>query len=382
MRKAEGVHQMRRIRYMAILAVVGVMLAGCGRKEVKAEPAAEEKPVVAVQEETAEEAPPVEPVAEEPVVTHEGQMQSYLTGEWVELAIGTRRPVAVMLNNIQVATPQCGISKAGVVYEAPVEGALTRLMGIFEDYDQLEKIGSVRSARNYYVYFAVEFDAIYAHFGQSAYALNLLDRDNVDNLSGLSGIGGTVYFRTTDRKAPHNAYASASGIAAGIEAKGYDKNYDAGYTGHYQFAADGESIVPDGISAMVVKPGYPINKPWFEYNTADGLYYRFQYGGIQIDEMTNQQLAYKNIILQNCSSSNFDNTQYLNINVQSGGSGKFITNGKSIDITWKKDSEFGPTRYYNTAGEEIRLNQGKTWVCIIQNGGADKVEILDTPTQQ
>ena len=64
-------------------------------------------------------------------------MKSYLTGEYVSPAIGQRRPVAVMLNNIQAAVPQAGIANAGVVYEAPVEGGITRLMGIFEDYDNL-----------------------------------------------------------------------------------------------------------------------------------------------------------------------------------------------------------------------------------------------------
>lgn len=366
---------MRIGRLLAAAVVMGVMLSGCGKEAVKQEPAKAAVEEAAPEEETTQEETEAPTIEQETAVSREGQMQSYLTGEWVDQAIGNRRPVAVMLNNIKAAVPQCGISNAGVVYEAPVEGGLTRLMGIFEDYDQLGKIGSVRSARNYYIYYALEFDAFYAHFGQAAYALKLLDMDRVNNLSGLSGIGSTVYYRTKDRKAPHNAYASADGIKAGIEKLGYEQNHGADYKGHYQFAADGESVVPDGAAAAVIKPGYSINKPWFEYNASDGLYYRFQYGGMQTDEMNGKQLAYKNIILQNCSWGYFDSSQYLNINTQSGGAGKFATNGKVIDITWKKESEFGPTRYYNAAGEEIRLNQGKTWVCIILNSSAGQVEI-------
>ena len=66
---------------------------------------------------------------------------------------------------------------------------------------------------------------------------------------------------------------------------------------------------------------------------------------------------------------------YLNITVNGGGKGKYITNGKAIDITWKKDTEFGPTRYYDESGTEIVLNRGKTWVCIIQNDRTNKIEI-------
>ena len=76
----------------------------------------------------------------------ETQVKSYLTGENVPESIGRRRPVAVMMGNNSVGAPQSGIGHAGVVYEAPVEGNITRLMGILEDYDELERIGSFAAA--------------------------------------------------------------------------------------------------------------------------------------------------------------------------------------------------------------------------------------------
>ena len=88
------------------------------------------------------------------------QIRSYLTGKWVDKSVGERRPIAVMLNNIEEAQPMSGTSKADILYECVVEGSLTRMMGIFENYDDLKKIGSVRSCRNYFVYYALEFDSI------------------------------------------------------------------------------------------------------------------------------------------------------------------------------------------------------------------------------
>ena len=64
-------------------------------------------------------------------------VKSYLTGLDVPESEGRVRPIAVMLNNIKQGCPQSGIANAGVVYEAPVEGDITRLMGIFEDYNGL-----------------------------------------------------------------------------------------------------------------------------------------------------------------------------------------------------------------------------------------------------
>lgn len=115
----------------------------------------------------------------------ETQVKSYLTGENVPESIGRRRPVAVMMGNNSVGAPQSGIGHAGVVYEAPVEGNITRLMGILEDYDELERIGSVRSCRDYYLFYANEFNAIYAHYGQAAYALPYLEQHVIDNLNGI-----------------------------------------------------------------------------------------------------------------------------------------------------------------------------------------------------
>ena len=154
----------------------GIMLTGCQKNESgSAEPTEEVTP-----EPTEEVTPePTAMAAEEPEPTEDpipdGYVVSYLTGEYVPEAIGRRRPVAVMLNNLRPACPQAGIANAGVVYEAPVEGGITRLMGVFEDYDNLEKIGSVRSCRDYYIFYASGFDAIYTHYGQSAYALPFLE---------------------------------------------------------------------------------------------------------------------------------------------------------------------------------------------------------------
>lgn len=370
---------MRKKVLLSVVALSSALaISGCGNKTETPEVTSVVEPVSLEQlTEPVTEEVTTEPETVDPYYVPEGMMRSYLTGELINEGQGNRRPVAVMLNNIIDAIPQTGISRAGVVYEAPVEGGLTRLMGIFEDYDDLDKIGSVRSARTYYVYFAREFDAIYAHYGQCEYALSLLNSSEIDNISGLEAVGNVAYYRTSDRKAPHNAYTSAACIQDGIDYLGYRTQYTQDYEGHYQFAQGNEVVTLDsGEDAKKVVVGYPNNKPWFEYNDADGLYYRFQYGAKHIDDMTGEQLAYRNIIMQYCGWESYYGTQYLNINVSSGGAGKYITNGKAIDITWQKDSQYGKTRYYDEAGNEIVLNQGKTWVCIIQKDQTGRIEIL------
>lgn len=357
---------MKNLKLLFIFICICLVLGGCKKKEK--EPV-ENEPV-------AEKVVPEQTVDQTTAETHEGQVKSLLTGQWVDEAIAKKRPIAIMLSNVKAAIPQSGISNADVIYEAPVEGGITRLMGVFENYQGLEKIGSVRSCRNYFIDFFMGFDAIYAHFGQAAYAVPILDMDGVDNLNGLDNIGDTVYYRTTDRKSPHNAYTSAEKLDAGITEMGFRRDYNAGYEGQFLFNTDDEKeIEVDGIDAKYVQPGYFIDKPWFEYNDKDKLYYRNQYGGPQIDEATGKQLTYKNIILQYTQWEYYDENGYLNINTYSGGKGKYITNGKAVDITWKKEDQFGPTTFMDTSGNELAINQGKTWVCIILDTYEERINI-------
>ena len=371
---------MRLKKSLLAAVLVALALTGCKSKTEEAAVTAE-----TTQETTREEiiqlttAPAPETEAEtEPEETEpeerievDGKIKSYLTGEMIPVEKANRRPVAVMMSNDKAALPQYGINRAGVVYEAPVEGGMNRYMAILEDYDDLDRIGSVRSCRTYYTYFAREFDAIYAHFGQSTFALPYLD--NVDNINGVAE-GGDAFYRSNDKKAPHNAYTSFARLQKMIGKLGYSQEYDAGYKGHYQFTKNGQEIyLENSLDAAKVVPGYAMNKAYFQYNEEDGLYYRYQYGGKHSG--SEGQIAVKNIIFQYCSAGRYASTDYLNIDVHTSQYGYYITNGRAIPVSWKKDGEFGVTHYYNTENEEITLNQGKTWVCIIPTADFNKTEI-------
>lgn len=113
---------------------------------------------------------------------------------WMKKA--KNRPVAVMTENTHVTLPQYGIGNADIIYECPVEGGITRLMTIYQDYASLKKVGNVRSCRLYYVYFAKEFEAVYFHAGESKYALDVLNSSFIDNVDGITGKGGAFITRT------------------------------------------------------------------------------------------------------------------------------------------------------------------------------------------
>ena len=113
-----------------------------------AEETQKELPVISIEEETeAEEEKTEANPQEQERIEKDGMIPSYLTGLMTPVEIANRRPLAIMMSNDKAALPNYGINDADVVYEAPVEGGMNRYMAIIEDYDDLERIGSVRRCR-------------------------------------------------------------------------------------------------------------------------------------------------------------------------------------------------------------------------------------------
>lgn len=69
----------------------------------------------------------------------EGMVRSRLTNEWVDADVAATRPIAVMIPNEASAIPQYSLSDASIIYEANVENRMTRMMAIYEDWQNLDK---------------------------------------------------------------------------------------------------------------------------------------------------------------------------------------------------------------------------------------------------
>ena len=123
----------------------------------------------------------------------------------------------------------------------------------------------------------------------------------------------------------------------------------------------------EGTDAAYVETGYMHSQSWFEYNPSDGLYYRFQYGDKEMDGTTGEQIRIKNVILEFEDASWYDDSPYQHMVTTGEGRGKYITDGKAIDITWKREDFYSPVHYYKMDGTELAMNCGKTWVSVIKN---------------
>ena len=276
---------------------------------------------------------------------------------------GTSRPIAVMIDNHIDAMPQAGLLEADIVYEIIVEGGETRLMLILQDKD-LDKIGPIRSARHYFIDYAMENDAIYVHFGSSPQALSDIDKYSISDINGIYE-SETSFWRVSDKYAPHNAVTSTKNIMKIAEREEYRTTTNQEPVLNYVVA---EVNLEDGKNANTVTIPYSeVNTVKYEYDAETKEYVRYSRGEKQVDWESGKIITTKNIIIEKCENWTLDDgsekgRQTLD-NVKTLD-GYYITNGKVVPIKCEKNSRKEQTVYKDLEGNEINVNDGKTVIQI------------------
>ncbi len=296
-----------------------------------------------------------------------GMVKSRLTGKYVKPSVAKKRPYAVMINNIGYAFQhQKGTSKADILYEALAEGGITRMLAIFEDVSGVKKIGSVRSARHYYVQFATEWDAIYCHFGHTKYAVSKMEKLKTNNLSGLSAIGGVVYARDPAIRAPHNVFTNGKKLKKGAKKLGYSlKRDESAMAEHFSFAPEDTDLAAGKKAANITIPFSAYSTCKMKYNKKKKVYMKYEYGKKHIDAYYNKQLKFKNVIIQLVDETNIDHNGYQTMKLKNAsGKGYYYTNGKRIKITWTREESSNKMTYYGESGDVLTVNPGKTYIAV------------------
>lgn len=280
----------------------------------------------------------------------------------VQIFKGTDRPIAVMIDNNTNAWPHAGINDAYMVYEIMVEGGETRLMALFKGVD-VEKVGPVRSSRHYFLDYAMENDAIYAHFGWSPKAQSDISSLKINNINGIYE-DGTTYWRDKSKSAPHNALTSTKNLLASANKKGYRTTSEE--RGVLNYTTD-EVLLEDGNDATYVKIPYnSYNVIEFKYDAETKRYTKYSKGKKQTELSTGKDVTTKNIIITFAQNYTMSGDQKGRQDLKNIGKlkGYYITNGKAIEITCEKTDRKSKTIYKDLQGNEIKVNDGNTFVQI------------------
>ncbi|MEW5706984.1 MAG: DUF3048 domain-containing protein [Actinomycetota bacterium] len=272
-----------------------------------------------------------------------------------------RRPIAIMIENHPDARPQSGLSQACIVYETVAEGGITRFMAIFLHNDA-NPVGPVRSAREYYVDLAKQYNAIYVHCGGPSYIYGVIKGLNVSNIDEFSN--SDAFWRIRERRAPHNLFTSTGNLRSKAAEKGYRTDVFFQKPNFKDDSPIEMRPVSASIDINFSKPAFAVH---YDYDRQGNLYKRSMAGKPHIDATNGQQIAAKNVIIQYVPISNIANDPKGRMRLSLIGSGDAIVfqDGKAISATWMRPTLDDLTRYYDSTGAEIKLNRGQTWIELV-----------------
>lgn len=293
-----------------------------------------------------------------------------LTGLGSDVDLSALCPVAICLGNGDGVG--YGLSAAKILVEAPIEGGGTRFLAITNTYASLSMIGGIRATRPYLQSLSSLFSAVSVHAGQNesgSFAVPLYPSIDYTD-SGM----GTVFYRNPSFAAPSNLFTSGTRLVGAMES--FEKQ---AATLPFRLVPYGEIAFPVGEGAKsIILPFSGSQVTQFTYDEATGLYLRRQNSKPHTDGASGEQLAFTNLLLLVCESSIYNKASgtEFSLNVTDGGSGYYISNGKSTRISWsrKADSSF---LFLDESGAEILCNRGRTYIGLVDIVDAPSIMIVD-----
>ncbi len=364
----------RKVMLMAsaLLLAVTMGMAGCGQKKADAEETQKEE-VKTTEEPEEEESTAVSGAAVEPEAAVPAN-QNLLTGigDLSQEAIG-KRPVAVMVNNVQKAMPQYGVGQADIIFEIPVEGDATRFMALYGDYTKVPQICPIRSCRYYFPALSQGFDAYYVNWGIDDTMGDYLAALNMDQIEGITNTGG-LFGRDQEKlnqgyALEHTGYFDGTRLVSYIESQGLRADLLEDKKGAaFPFNGMEEQLKPEGSDCTSVQINFGAQSSAFTYDQEKKVYLKQINGQPQVDGKTGEQLSFTNVFVLETDISVRDDIGHKEIDWDGAADsvGYYVSNGGVQKIHWSKEAnnENSYLRFYDESGQEISINRGKSYIAL------------------
>ncbi|MHB8506143.1 MAG: DUF3048 domain-containing protein [Acidimicrobiales bacterium] len=277
-------------------------------------------------------------------------------------AVPHRAALAIKIGNDPGAWPQSGLDRADLVIEEPIEGAMTRLIAVFQ-CQEAPSVGPVRSTR-------WTDDQILPQLGRAGFAFAggvTAEADLVPG-SGLVDLNFDVvpgaFHRIPTRYAPENLYTSTEQL---WQAMGSSKTPPKPIF-HYGPLVPGSRVVS---RATVQFSGF-FGVQW-QWNPARGAWIRWVNGSI---DRTADGLPEKaaNVVIEEVHTfagvvEDANGAQGVNSVTIGSGPVTVLTRGHAVAGTWSRSKPTQPARLTTAAGRPILLAPGVTWIDVLSVGG-------------
>jgi hypothetical protein len=271
-------------------------------------------------------------------------------------------PFAVMIDNISEARPHFGLASADIVYEAPAEAGIPRLMPIYLRRGvDANSIGPVRSTRHYFVYLANEYRTPLVHIGASPQGYDALGVTGLSDVDESRGDGGFV--RDPNRQAPHNAFVSTTSIRDVLRQRGGPIKAT---TGPLNFGA----YLPGEQAATTIKIPYPGPEGYsveYDFDASQKIYKRIMDGQPHKDGSTGQQYTATSIVVEfvDVELIPHDDAGRVDVGLVGSGKGVLIADGTQVPLQWSRASVREATHFKRADGAPFVVPNGQVWIQIV-----------------
>ena len=300
-----------------------------------------------------------------------------LDGLPVSEAVAQQHVVGVMIDDHADARPQSGLNAASIVWQAPAEAGIPRYLLLFQDRIP-GAVGPIRSAREYFIEWAAEWDAVYVHVGGSPQAQDTLhlqgDGQWVWNADQFRW-GGQYMWRINTRVAPHNVYTDGEHLRGLTTAVGAS---DGPIAPHWSFRPD--APIQDRATGGTISVAYSYESITYRYDSQTNTYPRYINGSsaAQIDAADGNIVAPKNVVILQMSFAPLDGVGVKG-RLEAGNIGTGVawisSNGRTVQGTWRKDAVTSPTLLFGPDGAPVQMTAGQTFVQVMAT--TDTISVAD-----
>ncbi|WP_338752964.1 DUF3048 domain-containing protein [Bacillus sp. FJAT-52991] len=289
----------------------------------------------------------------------EGHYVFPLTGEKTKVE-PNQRATAVVINNHPKARPHTGLVQADLVYEVMVEGNMTRFLAIYQS-KQPEKVGPVRSARDYFIDLANGYDSLFIAHGYSPDAKEMLQSGAIDQINGIQ-YDGTIFQRDPSRVAPHNSYMMFDEMTETAKDKGYDLQTAPDSLNFMKRAEVKELAGPKAENVQIRYSNQAAFQVEYKYDPKQQSYERWTGGEKELDRESQEPVLADNIFIIEAGHRVVDSEGRLDIDLSSGGSAYLIQHGIVQQVDWSNvNGRIIPFK----KGAMVDFIPGNTWIQVI-----------------
>ncbi|MFM8945494.1 MAG: DUF3048 domain-containing protein [Actinomycetota bacterium] len=344
---------MRRLSLLLASSLVLVLPVACSSTSAAPEPTAVPTSL----------APTTAAVTEAPSSTAPELPKFPLTGtDIIDPMTADRPAIIVKIDNAPGARPQTGLTKADIVYEENVE-SWTRFAAVFHSQVS-DPIGPIRSGRTQDINLGTSLDhPLLVWSGGNATVTSLINKSELVNMSVSAAGPNGGYYRSTDKKAPHNLFTKLSDIWALDEGRGGRP------PAQFEYRVAGEVLSGEVAVGVKLKMDGSMKASWTWYPTT-GSYLRNHEDKPHI-EADGTRVSTNNVVVIVCDYKT-SVADSRSPEAQTTGSGVVwvFADGSYVEGTWSRADHRSGWTLTATDGSPIELSPGRTWVELIREGQA------------